>query len=94
MVVAALGLPAGLEIRPAQPAEIISLGTVDHCEIRGREVVCYWRKLGPESKVHLTLDVRAAVPGQYTGPPSSVYLYHVPEDKHWSPPLSVEIKGG
>jgi len=92
MTVAILGLPAGLEVRPDQLEELKKAKTIDYYETRAREVICYWRALGPKQKVDLKLDLVAAVPGRYTGPASRAYLYYTAEKKHWTDPLVVEIE--
>ncbi|MBN2021729.1 MAG: hypothetical protein JW809_02960 [Pirellulales bacterium] len=92
MTVAILGLPAGLEIRPDQLEDLKKAKTLDYYETRAREVICYWRSLGPKQTIEWKLDLVAAVPGHYTGPASRAYLYYTAENKHWADPLAVEIR--
>jgi hypothetical protein len=92
MTVAILGLPAGLQPRADQLEELKKAGTVDYYETRAREVICYWRSLGPNKRVPLKLDLVAEWPGKYTGPASRAYLYYTAEQKHWATPLMVEIE--
>ena len=89
--VAVLGLPAGLEFQLNQLEDLVRSGTIDYYETRAREVICYWRTLAPSEQVRLTLDLIAAVPGSFTGPPPRVYLHDDPERKSENAPLSVEI---
>lgn len=91
MTLAILGVPAGLEVRTAQLDELKDKGVIDYFELRGREVICYWRTLDPEKVIDLKLDVTAEIPGTYTGPASQCYLYYTAEQKHWSDPLKVSI---
>ncbi|MFO0809348.1 MAG: alpha-2-macroglobulin family protein [Gemmataceae bacterium] len=99
MAVAVIGLPAGLklpddfkqlremkQLRNGQPGQIASF------EVRGRELVLYWRDLAPDAKIDLAIDVVAYVPGIYRGPASRAYLYYTPEFKHWVAPLVSTIK--
>jgi len=51
-----------------------------------------WRGMNPSDTVACNLDVRAAIPGKYTGPASRAYLYYTPEHKQWVDGFSVEIK--
>ncbi len=89
--VAILGLPGGLEPRHDQLKELVKKGTIDAYEVRGREVVLYWRTLGGGARVEVPVSVIAAVPGNYTGPASRGYLYYNDEHKQWADGLQVEI---
>ena len=95
MTVAILGIPAGLEVRAEQLKELQAAGMFDYFETRAREVICYWRSIGPdtrdEKKIAFDLDLIAEIPGKYEGPASRVYLYYTAEQKHWAAPLRVEI---
>jgi len=91
MTVAIIGLPGGLEPRPEQLDELRRAGAFDYYELRPREVILYWRTLAPKAPQRLRLQVTAEIPGQYTGPASRAYLYYTAEQKHWTPPLVVEI---
>jgi hypothetical protein len=98
MTVAIVGLPAGLKL-PDDFKQLRDLakvvdgkpGTIGYWELRGRELVLYWRDLAPNAKVDLHLDVIANIPGQYRGPASRAYLYYDPEAKCWAAPLSASI---
>jgi hypothetical protein len=89
--VAIIGLPGGLEPRHDQLKELVKKGKIDAYEVRGREVVLYWRTLDAEAKVDIPLSLIAAVPGTYTGPASRTYLYYTDENKQWVDGLAVEI---
>ncbi len=89
--VAIIGLPGGLEPRHDQLKELVKKGKIDAYEVRGREVVLYWRTLDSEAKVEIPLSLIAAVPGTYTGPASRAYLYYTDENKQWVDGLAVEI---
>jgi uncharacterized protein YfaS (alpha-2-macroglobulin family) len=90
--VAIIGLPGGLEVRHDQLKELVRAERISAYEVRGREVVLYWRSLEPEQKVDLPLSLVAAIPGTYTGPASRVYLYYTDEHKQWADPLTVKIE--
>ncbi len=89
--VAIIGLPGGLEPRHDQLKELVKKGKIDAYEVRGREVVLYWRTLPSEAKVEIPLSLIAAVPGTYTGPASRAYLYYTDENKQWVDGVIVEI---
>ena len=98
MAVAIVGIPAGLKL-PEDMKQLKALTEipengkpkVGHWEIRGRELILYWRDLAPKQKVSLKLDLLAEVPGEYRGPASRAYLYYTPEHKIWVEPLGVHV---
>jgi uncharacterized protein YfaS (alpha-2-macroglobulin family) len=89
--VAIVGIPGGLEVRHDQLRELVKSGTVDAYEVRGREVILYWRYLPPKGNLEIPLSLVAAIPGTYTGPASRAYLYYTDEYKSWAPGLKVDI---
>ncbi|MCZ6794781.1 MAG: A-macroglobulin complement component, partial [Planctomycetota bacterium] len=91
MPVAVIGIPGGLEVRHDQLKELVKAGRLAAYEVRGREVVLYWRSFARKERRELPLSFVAAVPGSYTGPASRAYLYYTDEHKHWVEPLRVEI---
>jgi hypothetical protein len=101
MAVAIVGLPAGLNL-PDDFAQLKDLarpredgakpGRIGAFEIRGRELVLYWRDLAPNAAIDLDIDVRALVPGVYHGPASRAYLYYNPDVKYWTSPLAATIR--
>lgn len=91
MAVAIVGLPGGVEPRPEQLDELKERGDFDFYEIRGRDVVFYWRTLEPGVEKRVNFHVTATVPGTYAGPASRAYLYYTAEQKHWTQPLKVTI---
>jgi uncharacterized protein YfaS (alpha-2-macroglobulin family) len=90
--VAIVGIPGGLEVRHDQLKELVKAEKIAAYEVRGRDVVLYWRSLKAEERVELPISLIAAVPGSYTGPASRAYLYYTDEHKHWTDGLSVVIE--
>lgn len=103
MAVAIIGLPGGL----ALPEDLQQLkafaraendgakpGVISAWELRGRELVLYWRELGPDANITVELDLISRLPGAYTGPASRAYLYYAGERKHWTEPLAIAILEG
>ena len=101
MTVAIVGLPGGL----ALPEDLKQLkdaarlrdngsrpGLISAFEIRGRELVLYWRDMAPKQKLEVNLALVGRVPGHYRGPASRAYLYYNADHKCWVPPLEVEIE--
>ena len=91
LTIAMIGIPAGLEVPPERLEQLRKAGTIDAYQIRRRQLVCGWRTIPPEGQIRLQLDLTAAIPGQYTGPPSCIYVYHAAEDTCWIDPLTVDI---
>ena len=90
--VAIVGLPGGLEVRHDQLKELVKANRIGAYEVRGREVILYWRDLNANERVEIPLSVVAAVPGQYTGPASRAYLYYADENKQWVQGMKVSIR--
>ena len=90
-VVAIVGVPGGLEPRHDQLKELVKAGTIAAYEVRGRDVVLYWRDLGAKKSVRVPVSLLAAVPGSYTAPTSRAYLYYGDEHKSWVPGVRVDI---
>ncbi len=99
MAVAIIGLPAGLTL-PEDMKQLKDLARVPNdgsrpkisaWEMRGRELILYWRDLAPDQKIEVPLDLICRVPGEYRGPASRAYLYYNADNKHWVEPLKVTI---
>jgi anti-sigma factor RsiW len=100
MAVAIVGLPGGLGLPEdmKQLKEYIrvpedgSRPLVSAFEVRGRELVLYWRDMAPDQKIEVPVDLICRVPGEYSGPASRAYLYYNADHKHWVAPLKATIK--
>jgi hypothetical protein len=90
-VVAIVGVPGGLEPRIDQLKELVKAKTIDAYEVRGRDVVLYWRGMTPKQQLRVPVSLVAAVPGRYTGPASRAYLYYGNEHKVWVAGLSADV---
>jgi len=64
---------------------------IDFYETRPREVIVYFRSLGPGAVREIPLELMATVPGTFTSPASRAYLYYTNERKHWVAPSTVTI---
>jgi len=99
MAVAIVGLPGGLTV----PEDLKQLKEytakpvngdrplVSAFEIKGRELILYWRDLAPDQKIEVPVDLIGRVPGEYSGPASRAYLYYNADLKHWVEPLKLTI---
>jgi hypothetical protein len=90
--IAIIGIPGGLEVRHDQLKELVKSQRIAAYEVKGREVVLYWRSLDAGQKVEIPISLTAAIPGHYTAPASRSYLYYTDENKVWTDPISVTIK--
>ena len=100
MAVAVIGLPGGLALPDdlsqlkalAQPLEAgAKAGKIDAWELRGRELILYWRGLPAGAKVEIELDLVCRLPGTFRGPASLAYLYYDPDRKFWLDPLAIRV---
>lgn len=91
MTMAIIGLPAGLSAQPWQLKEMQEKKVFDFYEIVGNNVVAYYRQMKPGETRNINLDLKADIPGTYTAPASSAYLYYTAEDKDWTALPAVTI---
>ena len=91
MTLARVGLPGGLTFQTWQLKELVEKGTIAFYETRAREVILYFRDLAPEAVKEVPLDLVATVPGRYTGPASSAYLYYTSDRTDWPDPRAGDI---
>lgn len=92
MTLARIGLPGGLTFQNWQLKELREKGDIAFFETRAREVILYFRELKPSEVKTIGIDLVATVPGRYTGPASSAYLYYTNDKQTWVDPLAVVIK--
>ena len=91
MTLVRIGIPGGLTFQNWQLKEMREKGKIAFFETRPREVILYLDDLKPGEVKQLPIDLVASVPGAYTGPASSAYLYYNDTDKDWAAPLTVKI---
>ncbi len=89
--VAIIGIPAGLELRHDQLKELVGAGSISAYEVRGAELVLYWRALRAGETRVVPINLTAEIPGHFTAPASRVYPYYTDEQKLWQPGHSIEI---
>ncbi len=81
--IARIGLPGGLVFQDWQLRELKESGALATFETGPREVVAYFDAFAPGASKTLELDLVAEVPGRYTAPASSAYLYYSDADVRW-----------
>jgi hypothetical protein len=91
MTLARLGLPGGLTFQNWQLKELREKGQIAFFETRAREVILYFRDMLPGEVKTIAIDLVSTVPGSYTGPASTAYLYYNDTDMSWAAPLAVGI---
>jgi hypothetical protein len=101
MVTAIVGIPAGLNL-PENLEQLktyarlrnngTEAGKIAFFEVKGRELVLYWRQMGPKEKIELPIDLICRVPGEYRGPASRAYVYYNADVKHWINPVVMAVK--
>jgi len=91
MTLARVGIPGGLGVQTWQLDDLVKRGLVDAYETRGREVDLYFTEMTPSEVATVPIELVANVPGHYTAPASSAYLYYREESKSWAPPVEVEV---
>lgn len=89
--IAIVGLPAGCELPTRVLEDLQKSEAFAFWELRGRELVLYWRTLQPRTEQKLTLDLVARIPGASSGAASRSYLYYSPASKRWVAPLALTI---
>ncbi|MBL8769397.1 MAG: hypothetical protein JNL94_18640, partial [Planctomycetes bacterium] len=92
MCVAAIGIPAGLELQARELERLATSNAVDFAELRGRDLVVYWRSFGAKPERTLHVDLVARIPGTTTGPASRIAPYYEPERRTFAAPVRVEVR--
>ena len=92
MTVASIGIPPGLAAQPWQLKEMMDKRLIDFYEITNGSLVLYFTEMGPKEVKNLFLDLKAEIPGTYTGKPSCAYVYYTPEDKSWVKSSTIKIR--
>jgi TonB-dependent SusC/RagA subfamily outer membrane receptor len=91
MVIAKLGIPAGLSIQPWQLKDLIKQNKIAYYELFDNYLVLYWLGMAATETRTIGLDLKADIPGTYRAKASTVYLYYTPEFKHWNEGLQIDI---
>ena len=91
MTLLRIGIPGGLSLQTWQLKELVDKKQIAFYETRARELIVYYRSLPPRAEKEIAVDLVANVPGHYTAPASSSYLYYTPENKTWAGEYSVDI---
>ncbi|WP_276479929.1 hypothetical protein [Paraflavitalea pollutisoli] len=91
MVVARIGIPAGLTAQTWQLKEMTEKQQVSYYEIFDNWLVFYWTDFKPAEVKKISLDLKAEIGGTFKGKASNVYLYYTPEEKQWNEGVGIRI---
>ncbi len=86
-----LGLPAGARAQTWQLKQLAERGEIASFETRPREVILYLDGMLARERRSFHLDLSADVPGEFTAPPSSAYLYYDDQRVDWEGGLALAI---
>ncbi|MEL6344285.1 MAG: AgmX/PglI C-terminal domain-containing protein [Myxococcota bacterium] len=86
-----LGIPAGLSADLHQLKRMVERGELALFELHPREAVLYLDGIEGAGERTLHLDLHADVPGTYTAPPSSAWLYYDADHRDWAPGEAITI---
>lgn len=91
LVVAVVGLPAGLQPQLEQLAELKKSGAIDQYSLNGRHLALFWRSMVAAQKTAVQVQLVGALVGQFNSPPSTAYLDQSPGERTWAAPLRIEV---
>ncbi|MBK8845776.1 MAG: hypothetical protein IPO27_04085 [Bacteroidetes bacterium] len=89
---AVIGIPAGCSVQPWQLKEMFDKKLFDFYELKGNNLIAYYRQMKPSEKIELNFDLRAEIPGNYCANASTGYLYYTNEYRDWEKGLSLHIQ--
>lgn len=92
MTVAKIGIPAGLTLQNALLKGLIDKKQISYYEIFDNYLVLYWEHMDAEETKTINLDLKVEFAGEYSGKPSNVYLYYMPESKFWNQGIKAKIE--
>lgn len=88
---ALIGIPAGLSVQAWQLKDLQEKQEFAFYELKDNYLILYYRELDGQATKRLSLDLKTEVPGHYTAPANSTYLYYGEEYKYWSAGAKVQI---
>jgi hypothetical protein len=88
-----LGIPAGLTLQPWQLKKLVDEKKCDFYELWDGFAVFHFEKIAANETRELHLDLRADVAGSFEAPASQAFLYYSNDQRVWSKPERLEVKG-
>jgi len=91
MTLAAINIPGGCVVSPAQLRELQQTKLVDFYETKGNRIFLYHRQMKPSEEKTITLTLNPILEGTFESSASSAYLYYTAERKDWAAGLKLEV---
>ncbi|BDS14392.1 MG2 domain-containing protein [Aureispira anguillae] len=88
---AIVGIPAGLSLQPWQLKNLQEKEAFAFYELKDNYLILYYRGMEAKEQKKLSLDLKTEVPGSYTAPANSAYLYYGDEHKYWSKGAAIQV---
>ncbi len=92
MTLARIGIPGNLELPTKELDALRKAGCFDLWELRGSDLVLYWRCLEPAARKQVEVQLFGRIQGTARGTSSRVWLYYTPFLKRWAAPLEVCVE--
>lgn len=90
--IALIGIPAGLSVQTWQLKELQEKQVFAFYELKDNYLILYYRALEGKEQKQISLDLKTDVPGSYTAPASTAYLYYGDEYKYWTEGTAVKLE--
>ena len=91
MVLARIGIPAGLRSQTWQLVELRQRKKIAFFQSQLQELQLYLTGMEPGEARHLALDLVAYLPGRTNGAASRAYPYYSNDRISWAEPLRVQV---
>jgi TonB-dependent SusC/RagA subfamily outer membrane receptor len=91
MTVVLVGIPGGLTPLAWQLKKLQEERVIDYYELKNNYIVFYLAGMNANEIKNINIDLKAEVPGIYTAPASSAYLYYCNEHRYWTDGVRVII---
>ncbi len=91
MTVALVGIPGGLTPQAWQLKKMQEERVFDYYELQQNYLVFYFTGMSANEIKNIDIDLKADVPGVYTAPAASAYLYYCNENRYWTDGVRVMI---
>lgn len=91
MTVAVIGTFAGTSIHLETLEKLVKEEQISFFEIRGLDIVLYWKGLGANESRSIRLHVKGDIPGEYSGSASWLYEYYYDESKYWVEGMKLSV---
>jgi uncharacterized protein YfaS (alpha-2-macroglobulin family) len=91
MAIIDLGIPPGFQVLPAAFQRLVERRVLARYEITGNQCILYVRNIRPDKPLRFQYELKALYPIRAKVPPSGVYEYYQPENKHYTLPQEIVV---